>query len=180
MAEGRLGRTKEYSVSARHSHCRGQGFDSPMLHQSGTVRTVPSECQKSGGAGGTASCRGYRGRAPNPCAAALSPQTSAALFAGNGGQLGVFRQTAGTVRTVPFLLPKKEYSGLFRECQEQAGEKSGKPVKPAPAHKAGAGSLSKKIPRWPPTPANSGQLGVFDRLNKFFFAGLCWVYLSLL
>ena len=22
----------EYFVSARHSHCRGQGFDSPMLH----------------------------------------------------------------------------------------------------------------------------------------------------
>ena len=51
------------------------------------------ECKKSGGAGGTASCRGYRGRAPNPCAAALSPQTSVALFAGNGGQLEVFRQT---------------------------------------------------------------------------------------
>ena len=50
------------------------------------------ECQKSGGAGGTASCRGYRGGAPNPCAAALSPQTSVALFAGNSGQLGVFRQ----------------------------------------------------------------------------------------
>jgi len=32
-----------------------------------------TECQKSGGAGGTASCRGYRGRAPNPCAAALFP-----------------------------------------------------------------------------------------------------------
>ena len=52
-----------------------------------------AERQKSGGAGGTASCRGYRGSAPNPCAAALSPQTSVALFAGNGGQLGVFRQT---------------------------------------------------------------------------------------
>ena len=51
-----------------------------------------SECQKSGGAGGTVSCRGYRGSAPNPCAAALSPQTSVALFAGAGGQLGVFRQ----------------------------------------------------------------------------------------
>ena len=37
-------------------------------------------------------CRGYRGSAPNPCAAALSPQTSVALFAGNGGRLGVFRQ----------------------------------------------------------------------------------------
>ena len=76
---------------------------------------------KSRGAGGTASCRGYRGGAPKPCAAALSPQTSLrvhstededspkgyrspkpatlcgagrkALFAGNGGQLGVFRQT---------------------------------------------------------------------------------------
>ena len=35
-----------------------------------------SECQKSGGAGGTVSCRGYRGGAPNPFAAALSPQTS--------------------------------------------------------------------------------------------------------
>ena len=56
-----------------------------------TLRQV-SECQKSGGAGGTASCRGYRGGAPNPCAAALSPQTSEALFAGNGGQLVVFRQ----------------------------------------------------------------------------------------
>ena len=54
-----------------------------------------AECQKSGGAGGTASCRGYRGSAPNPCAAALSPQTSVALFAGNGGQLGVFRQAGG-------------------------------------------------------------------------------------
>ena len=81
-----------------------------------------SECQKSGGAGGTASCRGYRGGAPNSCAAALSPQTSLrvrstededspkgyrspkpamrsragrkALFAGNGGQLGGVRQTA--------------------------------------------------------------------------------------
>ena len=52
-----------------------------------------SECQKSGGAGGTASCRGYRGSAPNPCAAALSPQTSVALFAGNGGQFWAFRQT---------------------------------------------------------------------------------------
>ncbi len=73
-----------------------------------------SECQKSGGAGGTASCRGYRGRAPNPCAAALSPQAPRtrtarratavrspprhvagrkALFAGNSGQLGFFRQT---------------------------------------------------------------------------------------
>ena len=40
-----------------------------------TLRQV-SECQKSGGAGGTASCRGYRGRAPNPYAAALFPQTS--------------------------------------------------------------------------------------------------------
>ena len=49
-----------------------------------------AECQKSGGAGGTASCRGYRGGAPNSCAAALSPQTSVALFAGNGGQLGGF------------------------------------------------------------------------------------------
>ncbi len=35
-----------------------------------------SECQKSGGAGGTPSCQGYRGRAPNHCAAALSTQTS--------------------------------------------------------------------------------------------------------
>ena len=81
-----------------------------------------SECQKSGGAGGTVSCRGYRGGAPNPCATALSPQTTLrvrstededspkgyrspkpatpsggagrkALFAGAGGQLGVFRQT---------------------------------------------------------------------------------------
>ena len=77
--------------------------------------------KKCGGAGGTASCRGYRGGAPNPCAAALSPQTSfrvrstededspkgyrspkpatpsgagrKALFAGASGQLGVFRQT---------------------------------------------------------------------------------------
>ena len=40
-----------------------------------TLRQV-SECQKSGGARGTASCRGYRGRAPNPYAAALFPQTS--------------------------------------------------------------------------------------------------------
>ena len=53
-----------------------------------------SECQKSGGAGGTASCRSYGGRAPNPCAAAIFPQTSVALFAGSGGQLGVFRQAA--------------------------------------------------------------------------------------
>ena len=77
-----------------------------------------AECQKSGGAGGTASCRGYRGGAPKPCAAALFPQTSLrvrstededspkgyrspkpaarsgagrkALFAGADGQLGVF------------------------------------------------------------------------------------------
>ncbi len=49
-----------------------------------------AECQKSGGAGGTASCRGYRGGAPKPCAAALFPQTSVALFAGADGQLGVF------------------------------------------------------------------------------------------
>ena len=82
---------------------------------------VHCKVSKSGGAGGTASCRGYRGGAPNPCAAALSPQTSLrvrstededspkgfrspkpaahrgagrkALFAGNSGQLGVFRQT---------------------------------------------------------------------------------------
>ena len=53
-----------------------------------------AECQKIGGAGGTASCRGYRGRAPKPCAAALFPQTSVALFAGIGGQLRVFRQPA--------------------------------------------------------------------------------------
>ena len=38
-------------------------------------------------------CRGYRGRAPNPCAAALFPQTSEALFAGKGGQFWFFRQT---------------------------------------------------------------------------------------
>ena len=57
-----------------------------------------AECQKSGGAGGTASCRGYRGGAPNPCAAALSPQTSVALFAGAGGQLGVFRQAEAELR----------------------------------------------------------------------------------
>lgn len=49
-----------------------------------------TECQKSGGAGGTASCRGYRGGAPNPCAAALSPQTSVALFAGDNGQVRGF------------------------------------------------------------------------------------------
>jgi len=35
----------------------------------------------------------YRGGAPSLCAAALSPQTSVALFAGIGGQLWVFRQT---------------------------------------------------------------------------------------
>ena len=91
---------------------------------------------KSGGAGGTASCRGYRGGAPNPCAAALFPQTSLrvrstededspkgyrspkpttlcgagrkALFAGNSGQLWVFRQTGtgdAPQRRIPRLYP---------------------------------------------------------------------------
>ena len=62
------------------------------------VETPPQSVKKSGGAGGTASCRGYRGGAPNPCAAALSPQTSVALFAGAGGQLGVFRQAEAELR----------------------------------------------------------------------------------
>ena len=77
----------------------------PFLHQK-TRKTyvLRAECQKSGGAGGTASCRGYRGRAPNPCAAALFPQTSVALFAGNGGQLGVFRQTARKTYVLRVLL----------------------------------------------------------------------------
>ncbi len=52
-----------------------------------------SVCQKSGGAGGTASCRGFRGRAPKPYAAAFFPRTSEALFAGAGGRSGVFRQS---------------------------------------------------------------------------------------
>ena len=37
---------------------------------------------KTGGAGGTASCQGFRGSAPKPCATPLCPRTSAALFAG--------------------------------------------------------------------------------------------------
>ena len=52
---------------------------------------LPRRVKKRGGAGGTASCRDYRGGAPKPCAAAHFPQTSAALFAGANGQLGVFR-----------------------------------------------------------------------------------------
>ena len=46
-------------------------------------------------------CRGDRGRAPNPCATALSPQTSVALFAGVDGQLGGFRQTETMLVTRP-------------------------------------------------------------------------------
>ena len=81
---------------------------------------------KSGGAGGTASCRGHRGGAPNPCAAAFFPQTSLrvrstededspkgyrspkpatlrgagrkALFAGNSGQLGLSRRAYNVSR----------------------------------------------------------------------------------
>jgi len=71
----------------------------------------PLECQKSGGAGGTASCRGYRGSAPNPCAAALFPRTSVALFAGNGGQLGVFRQTGGCACAALFFV--NDLNGAF-------------------------------------------------------------------
>ena len=84
-----------------------QAFSSSQAYQS-VKEWKYTECQKSGGAGGTASCRGYRGRAPNPCAAALSPQTSVALFAGNGGQLGVFRQTAS-----PAFLLEKGGAGLL-------------------------------------------------------------------
>ena len=81
-------------------------------------------------------CRGYRGSAPNPCAAALSPQTSLrvrstededspkgyrspkpatlsggagrkALFAGAGGQLRVFRQATPAWFPMPGQSVKK-------------------------------------------------------------------------
>ena len=64
-----------------------------------------SECQKSGGAEVSASCRGYRGEAPNPCAAAHFPQTSEALFAGNDGQLGIFQQTVPPSSGGFYMLP---------------------------------------------------------------------------
>ena len=82
----------------------------PHLLHTGITAFIP-ECQKSGGAGGTVSCRGYRGSAPNPCAAALSPQTSVALFAGAGGQLGVFRQAELSFFAV-FSVPQRFYSSF--------------------------------------------------------------------
>ena len=48
---------------------------------------------KSGRAGGTAFCRGFRGRFPKPCATAHFPRTSEALFADAGGRSWVFRQS---------------------------------------------------------------------------------------
>ena len=106
------------------------------------MREKRAECQKSGGAVGTASCRGYRGGAPNPCAAALSPQTSLrvrstededspkgyrspkpatlrgagrkALFAGSSGQLGVFRQAER------FCLRREKRSHFIKKpCEEE-------------------------------------------------------------
>ena len=87
-----------------------------------------TECQKSGGAGGTASCRGYRGGAPNPCAAALSPQTSVALFAGDNGQLCFFRQAENTESVFSKRRADQTYfcRPLFREKRMIHGKRKRK------------------------------------------------------
>ena len=64
---------------------------SPMPFTGGL--SISLRLLKKRGAGGTASCHGFRGSAPKPYAAALAPRISQALLPGDGGQSEFFRQS---------------------------------------------------------------------------------------
>ena len=53
----------------------------------------PSGCSKSGGAGGAASCRGFRDGTPKPCSVTHFLRTSAAMFVVERFHIGVFQQS---------------------------------------------------------------------------------------
>ena len=109
-------------------------------------------------------CRGYRGGAPNSCAAALFPQTSLrmrsiededspkgyrspkpatpsggagrkALFAGNGGQLWVFRQTDSAFRS--FSCGRRFFLILFFFSFPRSDLPRGRTLLSIPAHRPG-------------------------------------------
>ena len=59
-----------------------------MINQKRAVMRLPVQrIEKTGGAGGTASCQGFRDSAPKPCATVLFPQAGTAMFAGTASKL---------------------------------------------------------------------------------------------
>ena len=64
--------------------------DTMIVRGTAAPLTTP---RKSGGAGGTASCRGFKGGAPKPCRVTHFPRTCVAVFVDKRLLLGVFQQS---------------------------------------------------------------------------------------